>query len=403
MAKRNIKTPKMDSTPTQTALVTAIRDYEPISRTRLADLTGIQHAAVSRAVASLLDNGLVVEKTMADSVGPRRKRGLCLNPDHGYVIGMEYSPEGMEAVAVNFGYQPMKHGSRKKTIGRMNRTKKCEEIVAFLKAYQRTCKSIPGTCFGVSLLDPGLVDTKRGRTVMCSVMDDWQDVPIVDIVSRELKLPVLLPQAEAAKVRAVDRFEIKGDRQNLLYIEYGDGIACGLKLGGNYITGSSNFAGEMGHVHATDKEILCRCGAVGCLEAVSALPALTREADNAIQNQCDSSLASVKNITGDDVLKAAAKGDRLACRIVGDAFEYLAQVVSDLVIILNPEMLVFDSRMKIAGDAMSEDFVRSIIKKLSSLYKDNIEIRFSEIESHLGALGAGFALMDTYIESSSVT
>lgn len=403
MAKKSDKKLEINSTPTQVTLLTAIRDYEPVSRTRLADITGIQHAAISRAVALLLADGLVIEKSMADNIGPRRKRGLCLNPQHGYVIGMEYSPENMEAIAVNFGYQPARCASKNVALEKMSRKQKLDEIVKFLNEYRKECSSLPGKCLGVSLLDPGMVDTATGTAVFSSVMDDWKDVPVAEFVGRELGLPVMLPQSQASKMRAVDRFELKGNRQNLLYVEYGDGIGCGMKLSGKYLTGSSNFAGEMGHIHATDKDILCRCGAVGCLEAVSALPALVREVNTAIQKKCETSLAALPEMTGIDVLVAASQGDRLACRIVGCAFEYLAQAVSGLVNILDPEMVIFDNRMKLAGDAILSDFTRSMMKRFAVLYKEKIEVRFSEIKTHLGALGAAFSLMDGYIDSSAVT
>ncbi|NLW85429.1 MAG: ROK family transcriptional regulator [Planctomycetes bacterium] len=392
---------RVDRTPTQISLLQAIRNYESSSRTRLSDMTGIQHAAISRAVSGLLEDKLVYEKPMADSVGPRRKSGLYLNPDHGYVIGMEYMPCGFEAMAVNFGYMAAKTFRKSMDLANMPQARRVEEIISYLRHCLKECSELKGKCLGVSLLDPGMVDTANGRTVFCSVMDDWRDVPIAELVGKALNLPVLLPHCMSAKVAAVDRFEIKGNRQNVLFIEYGDGIACGLKLAGAFPTGHANCAGEMGHIHITDREVLCRCGAVGCLEAVCALPALAAEAHEAIKKKCETSLAKLPMVCGINVLEAAAQGDRLACRIVEEALEHLAKAVCGLVNILDPELIVFDNRMKAAGPMLLADFVRNVSKRFAVLQKQTIEIRFSDIETHLGSLGAGVSLLDRYLASSS--
>lgn len=102
-------------------------------------------------------------------------------------------------------------------------------------------------------------------------MDDWFDVPIASILEEKFALPVVLLNGSIAAIKAVDRFETTGTVNNLIYIGFSEGIGCGLKLQGNFISGKANVAGEFGHLIITDKPIPCRCGAVGCLEAVVAL------------------------------------------------------------------------------------------------------------------------------------
>jgi len=87
--------------------------------------------------------------------------------------------------------------------------------------------------------------------------------------------------------------------------------------------------------------------------------------------------------------------------IVEEALEHLAKAVCGLVNILDPELIVFDNRMKAAGPMLLADFVRNVSKRFAVLHKQTIEIRFSDIETHLGSLGAGVSLLDRYLASSS--
>jgi predicted NBD/HSP70 family sugar kinase len=197
-----------------------------------------------------------------------------------------------------------------------------------------------------------------------------------------------------AKVRAIDRLEVDGDVQSLIYVEYSDGIACGMKLHGHYMSGESNAAGELGHTRVTDRDIPCRCGSVGCLEAVAALPALARDAKEALAGNSNSSLGALGIMSGMDVMTAAADGDRLASRIVGEAFEYLGRGVAAAVNILDPQVVLLDNRVSKAGAGAVDELMRSLVRNVRLFHSDKIQLRISELESHVGALGGAACILD---------
>ncbi|MCK5114741.1 MAG: ROK family protein, partial [Phycisphaerae bacterium] len=229
-------------------------------------------------------------------------------------------------------------------------------------------------------------------------MDDWRDVPIVEILQERLAAPVMLPNSMAAKVRAVDRLEVEGDVRNLLYVEYGDGISCGMKLGGEYLVGDSNMAGELGHLRITDRQVPCRCGSVGCLEAVAALPGLARNVKEALTDNTTTELASLGNLTGTDVLLATAGGDRLALRVVEEAFDYLGRAVAGVVNILDPSTVILDNRLMQAGDDAVNSLQRSLTRNVSPFHSAKLQLSVSKVESHIGAIGGGVTVIDHCLE-----
>ena len=62
---------------------------QPRSRQELSAATGLSPASVSNVVRDLIDEGIVVEAGSVDSDGGRPRMLLQVNPDHGYVIGVD--------------------------------------------------------------------------------------------------------------------------------------------------------------------------------------------------------------------------------------------------------------------------------------------------------------------------
>jgi glucokinase len=232
------------------------------------------------------------------------------------------------------------------------------------------------------------------------LLNDWQNVDITRIIEDKFKLPVVLTNTSMAKIRAIDRIEIKGAVENIIFIEYGDGIGCGLKLAGNYVPGSSSISGELGHMRVTDEQIICRCGKVGCLEAVSALPALESKAKAIIREETETLLNGQSEISGICIFEAAAKGDRLCTHIVEEAFEYLARAIANLINVINPEIIVLESLISKVGENAYSHLLRAIEKNTLSTHWQSLEVKFSGIEQYLGPLGGASTILDLCIERS---
>jgi len=61
----------------------------PCSRQELSAATGLSATSVSNVVRDLIDDGIVVEAGSVDSDGGRPRMILRVNPDHGYVVGVD--------------------------------------------------------------------------------------------------------------------------------------------------------------------------------------------------------------------------------------------------------------------------------------------------------------------------
>ena len=82
----------------------------------------------------------------------------------------------------------------------------------------------------------------------------------------------------------------RGSR-DIFYMMIGNGIGGAIILDGKLWTGSSGFAGEVGHITIDTEGIECVCGNTGCLETLASAPSIVRRARERLHRDSTSSLS----------------------------------------------------------------------------------------------------------------
>src|SRR5260370_26382354 len=70
---------------------------QPCSRHDLSETTGLSPASISNVSRELIDAGIVAEAGSVDSEGGRPRVLLRINPDYGYVIGVDVGETRVQA------------------------------------------------------------------------------------------------------------------------------------------------------------------------------------------------------------------------------------------------------------------------------------------------------------------
>src|SRR6266581_4204028 len=68
----------------------------PLSRLELSQLTGLSPATVSNVTAELVEERLIVEAGQVESDGGRPRVLLRVDPEYGYVIGIDVGETGVK-------------------------------------------------------------------------------------------------------------------------------------------------------------------------------------------------------------------------------------------------------------------------------------------------------------------
>ena len=190
---------------------------------------------------------------------------------------------------------------------------------------------------------PGVVDVKRGMIVK-TVNIPIRNVPVAELIHRVWEIPVFLGNdADCAALGEFYHFE-KKDIESLILVTLGTGVGTGLIFNGKIHRGINGCAGEGGHMVIVSGGDLCTCGRRGCWERYASANGLIRLTKAAMEENRQSvmwSLAdgSLDKVDGRTAFNAARDGDAAAKAVVDQYLTYLAEGLTNLINLLQPEVI----------------------------------------------------------------
>lgn len=243
----------------------------------------------------------------------------------------------------------------------------------------------------VAVGTPGPLDIKR-EIVLTAPNLNWENVPLVEMMEKELGLPVLLENDANAAALAEYAFGAGKGTQHMVYMTISTGVGGGVIINGQLLHGAGVSGGEIGH-HTIDPDgPLCGCGNYGCLESMASGTALGRYARDVVatgrKTMMSELVESPDQLDGSIVTKAAEAGDDMALVLVDLVARNIGIGVANLINIFNPEKIVLGGGVMKAGHLFI-DRIQNEAKQRS--LKDSYElceIVFSKLGSDVGVLGA---------------
>jgi glucokinase len=238
-----------------------------------------------------------------------------------------------------------------------------DAVLGTARAALRAVPAGSGTLVAVGVAAPGHVDPDGGH-VRLAVNLGVEELPVGRLLRDALAVPCFVDhdaRAAAAWLHASDAADGTDPVSHLAYLTIGTGIAAGIVLDGVALRGADGLAGEVGHVVAEPSGPRCACGLSGCLEAVAAGPAIERRAAEAIALGEPTSLAG--RATAEDVYRAAAQGDRVACGIADEVGRYVARAVRALALSFGLQRVYIGGGVARAADAFLEPVQRELARE----------------------------------------
>jgi predicted NBD/HSP70 family sugar kinase len=221
--------------------------------------------------------------------------------------------------------------------------------------------------WGVAVGVPGPVDFGTGRPVAPPIMPGWNGFDIRRRFEQRYQAPVWVDND--VNLLAFGERARRGDENlDLIYCKIGTGIGAGLLSHGRIHRGINGAAGDIGHVRVPDSHEVCRCGKVGCLEAVAGGWALVREAEAAIASGAGGYLAQRaadgETTTPESITLAAEDGDAIAIALLQRSARVVGEAIAALVNMFNPGVIVIGGAMAGAGEIYLAE-VRQRVYELS--------------------------------------
>lgn len=192
---------------------------------------------------------------------------------------------------------------------------------------------------------PSLIDQASGTAVV-SVHLPLADLPIRDLMSERLGVPVALDNDGNVQALAEQRFGVARGKRDIVMIGVGTGISGGIIIDGRVFRGSTGSGAEIGHMtlQVDGPPGAGACPNLGCFETMVSGTAIGRYAREYAEANPESALGR-ELVAGHDVDGAlagrlAADGDAGSIEVMTKAGRYLGAGLVGIANIFNPEMIV---------------------------------------------------------------
>jgi len=249
----------------------------------------------------------------------------------------------------------------------------------------------PGDLAGVGIGVPG-VTTADGMVILAPNLN-WHHVPFKRLLSERLGLRVELDNDANVAALAEARVGAGGGCDTFVLFTLGTGIGGGIILNGRVHHGASYAAGEVGHVCVMPDGPLCGCGKKGCLEAITAGPAMVRHVRDGLAKGQVSSLSGVDDLTPEAICKAADAGDALALETIAHVAFYLGIAIADIIVLLSPNVVAIGGGISAAGDVLLNPIIEATkAESLEGMF-EHTKIVPATLGNDAGSLGAAFLVL----------
>ena len=262
------------------ALLRLLRGASGLSRTELAQRSGLTRSTVSALVKELIDEGWLAQSAMAvlAASGPGRPpTPLGLDGRRLMLVGAELGPDAICVVTTSIRGEVL--DTQVTPLRATDAHAACRQLVQMVTALSSRVMQGGARLLGIGVAMPGAVDMRTGRLLFAPNIG-WRDLAVGRLLDAELAsagfdgVPVYFHnEADLAAVGEAE-FGIRPAGDPLVYISCGVGVGAGIMLKDGLFTGATGTAGEIGHSTLVIDGARCSCGRLGCAEAYIGLRAI---------------------------------------------------------------------------------------------------------------------------------
>ena len=381
-----------DSLDALVAILDEIRSARSRSRSELAARTGLSRGVVAQRVGELIDLGLVVETDPGPSTGGRPPRRMSFRADAGHLLVADLGATSIDVAVTDLDGRILGHRDEPSDIaaGPEPCLARVDELFAELTAATR---DLPGRLWGIGIGVPGPVEFRSGRPISPPIMPGWDGYPVRERFAERHGAPVWVDNDVNLLALGEWRSGIAVGHDNVIVLKIGTGIGAGIISNGRIHRGAQGAAGDVGHVQVIDDaSIVCRCGNVGCLEALAGGAALGREGEATARSgrseRLRTALEQHGRVSAEDVARAASFGDPVAVSMLLGAGHRVGLVLASLVNFFNPSVVVVGGGVAQSGDQLLAAIRETVYRRSLPLATRELTVQRSSLGALAGVIGA---------------
>lgn len=374
-----------------------IRSKQPISRTKLARMTGLNKSTISSIVADLLQEELITEEIKVDQNIGRNPLDLSLKLGK-YLVGAISIDAALTRIAIadidgticgtsSITTEP-KHPEDfiKNCINELNKLRNDNSL-----------SNLHGIGFSIA----GIVDSKK-LIVNFAPNLGWENFSLGELAKKLLPDIEILAVGNDAKNSALAElwFGTHGIKlSNFVFLQIGPGIGSGIVVGNKILDGEFHASGEVGHMIIFEGGELCVCGNHGCWERYAS----DRATINRYAVKKYGSLEKINSITVDDIVKNAGENDQIAIEVLTQTGNYLGMGIANIIKAFDPHAIIIGGRIIQAWDIIYPQIIEVVNQRAFYGRKKNSIILPTSLKIRPRLLGAATLAIKEIFDDYKIT
>lgn len=353
-----------------------IEKYAPISRVKIANISKLAPASVTKITRQLLEQGIICETARQASTGGRCAISLAPNTDNIYVLAVKIGQKTLSLSCYNLAAEQLttktikiKSEDEQPLLALLN-----TEIDSFIKKQQKKTGKISAIAISLS----GLINPKKG-VVLYTPYHPLINFPLAENIEQRFQLPTFIGNHTRSLALAEHYFGASKECLDSILISIHHGVGSGIIIEGKALLGQNFNIGEIGHIQANPAGRQCHCGNFGCLETEVSDAVIVEKVAKAIKQGSFTRL-SLDSLNIEKIYQAAEENDPLCQKIVEDAATYLGKAIAILINLLNPQKIIIAGKIIRAKTSLLSTIEQCIAHQVLPNFQHKVKIETSLLQ-----------------------
>jgi len=348
----------------------------------------------------MLENGQVHVSSMQKGKG-RPKELLTLTGDYCHCIGIDLGGTHITTILLDFTTKVLASQSVD-----LNENVTHDTILSICDFLVENLLNEAGLKMndvsGIGVTFPGIFDTVTGDILTASNLPSWKNISVKKIFEKKYNIPVSFEDCSRAMALA-ELWHKNNKCDNFIVLDMGLGIGCGIVIDNKIYAGSGGKSGEIGHMITEINGPVCSCGRRGCIETLASGWALSKRAQELLnEGKCSELKKIIPNSKYaphlKEIILAAGLGDESCKELLTKAGEYIGIGIANALSLFNPSKVILGGRMIKDNSYMLKSIDETVRKQtIADIYND-VRIEVSDIGDNASAIGAAILCIQQHYQ-----
>lgn len=367
------------------------------TRPNVVRATGLGRTLVNQRLDELLDLDIIREGDVVAVPRGRSPRELVFNREKADVLCADIGAAGLFVGLANIGgmllesvYIPHDVASGP------------EATLAIVeREFDRIAASRSALSFnvwGIGIGLPAPVEFSSGRPVSPPIMPSWNEYDVRGHLQAKYGVPVWVDNDTNLMVIGELRAGVARGVEDVVLFKVSTGIGAAMISQGYIHRGARGAAGDVGHVQLSEfAGLVCRCGKLGCLEAVAGGAAMSSMAAAAAIAGTSSFLteaAADHVLQVSDVVRGFLARDPVCVALIEESARLVGENIARYINFFNPAMVILGGRVMLAGDAYLATIRNLVYDRSLPLATRDVVITRTELGEQSALIGAAHLAID---------